>query len=301
MHEQIHALLAYLHTERKLSPSTVGAYRNDLLQFAEFLRSRPGFDDDAGLIAASIDRERIVRYLFYLRDRGYSSASMARKTAALRALFRYLRRIGDIKTDPTVSLGLPDATMALSRTARDTDLLALFAYCENRQTPEGMRDHAMLRLLRATGMRVGEFVGLDVSDVDFSSRRVRVIGRGHRARTLPLDAATLASVELYLQQARPLLTRYVVHQTALVVNRRGQRLTRYGFWSIMKSLARDAGLPSTLTPTTLRLSFASHQLGEGLGLEELRRLLGHASITTTQVYTRLAARQPSTRAVRPVA
>src|SRR5262249_15182332 len=296
-----HALLAYLHTERKLSPSTVGAYRNDLLQFAEFLRSRPGFDDDAGLIAASIDRERIVRYLFHLRDRGYSAASMARKTAALRAFFRYLRGIGEIKTDPTVSLGLPDATMALSRTARDADLLALFAYCENRQTPEGMRDHAMLRLLRATGMRVGELVGLDVSDVDFSSRRVRVIGRGHRARTLPLDAETLASVELYLKQARPRLMRYVVHQTALVVNHRGQRLTRYGFWLIMKSLVRDAGLPSTLTSTTMRLPSASHLLGEGLGLEELRRLLVHASITTTQVYTRLASRQPSTRAVRPVA
>src|SRR5262249_6025424 len=110
MHEQIHALLAYLHTERKLSPSTLGAFANDFLHFDELLPSRPGFDDDAGLIAASIDRERIVRYLFYLRDRGYSSASMARKTAALRALFRYLRRIGDIKTDPTVSLGLPVAT-----------------------------------------------------------------------------------------------------------------------------------------------------------------------------------------------
>jgi integrase/recombinase XerD len=117
---------------------------------------------------------------------------------------------------------------------------------------------------------------------------VRVLGRGNRERSLPLDQATLASIRTYLDQARPFLIRNASGQSALVVNQRGQRLTRQGFWLIMKGLVRDAGLPSAITPHTLRHSFATHQIGEGLDLEELRQLLGHASIATTQIYTQVA-------------
>jgi integrase/recombinase XerD len=150
----------------------------------------------------------------------------------------------------------------------------------------------MLRLLSATGMRVGELVMVDVSDVDFASARVRVIGRGNRERALPLDPLTLASIRAYLDQARPYLTRNASEQQALVVNQRGQRLTRQGFWLIMKGLVREAGLPAMMTPHMLRHSYATHQIGEGTGLEELRQLLGHASIATTQIYSQLAGLTP---------
>src|SRR6185503_5185589 len=166
------------------------------------------------------------------------------------------------------------------------------AFCARRDTLEGLRDHAMLRLLWATGMRVGELVTLDVSDVNLHTGKVRVVGRGNRERELPIDNDTVDSLRLYLSQSRSFLARNSPSETALVVNQRGQRLTRQGFWLIMKAIVRDAGLPLMITPHTLRHSFATQQIGEGLGLEELRQLLGHASIATTQIYSQLAGQSP---------
>ena len=136
-------------------------------------------------------------------------------------------------------------------------------------------------------MRVGELVTVDVDDVDLAKGRVRVVGRGNRERSLPVDQITLASIKAYLDRGRPYLIRNARDQTALVVNQRGQRLTRQGFWLIMKGLVREAGLPAMMTPHMLRHSFATHQIGEGLALEDLRQLLGHASIATTQIYTQM--------------
>ena len=128
-------------------------------------------------------------YFLHLRDRGYSSASIARKTAALRSFFQYLRRKGEVATDPTQGIGSPEFKKPLPRTVEDDHVTALLAFCESRDTPEGLRDHAMLRLLSATGMRVGELVMVDVDDIDFANGRVRVVGRGNRERSLPLDAS----------------------------------------------------------------------------------------------------------------
>jgi integrase/recombinase XerD len=288
MNERIEAFLSYLRGERSLSPNTISAYRNDLLQFAEYLRVEAERQGGTGFALATIDRDRIAAYFLYLRDRGYSAASIARKTAALRSFFQQLRRAGEVTSDPTQGIGSPEVKKPLPRTVEDTQVQALLAFCESRETPEGLRDHAMLRLLSATGMRVGELVVVDVGDIDFANSRVRVVGRGKRERTLPLDEVTLASVRAYLDRARPFLTRNASGQRALVVNQRGQRLTRQGFWLIMKGLVREAGLPAIMTPHMLRHSFATHRIGEGLALEELRQLLGHASIATTQIYTQLA-------------
>jgi integrase/recombinase XerD len=292
MNERIDTFLEYLQGERSLSPNTISAYRNDLLQFADYLRAAAESQGGTGFALATIDRERIAGYFGHLRERGYSSASIARKTAALRSFFQYLRRKGEVPVDPTLGIGSPEFKKPLPRTVEDDHVRALLAFSENRDTPEGLRDNAMLRLLSSTGMRVGELVVVDVDDVDFEAGRVRVVGRGNRERSLPLDATTLASIRTYLDQARPFLTRNAGQQSALVVNQRGQRLTRQGFWLIMKGLVREAGLPAIMTPHMLRHSFATHQIGEGLALEELRQLLGHASIATTQIYTQLAG-QPA--------
>jgi integrase/recombinase XerD len=287
MNERIETFLAYLQAERSLSPNTISAYRNDLLQFAERLRFEAEKQGGRDFALATIDRDMITAYFLHLRDRGYSAASIARKTAALRSFFQYLRRKGDVPTDPTHGIGSPEVKKPLPRTVGDDHVRQLLDFCESRDTPEGLRDNAMLRLLSATGMRVGELVMVDVDDVDFEESRVRVVGRGNRERSLPLDLPTLASIRAYLDQARQYLTRNSPTQTALVVNQRGQRLTRQGFWLIMKGLVRDAGLPAMMTPHMLRHSYATHQIGEGTGLEELRQLLGHASIATTQIYTQL--------------
>jgi len=292
MNERIDAFLAYLHGERSLSPNTISAYRNDLLQFADYLRAEAKRQGGTDFALSVIDRDQITAYFLHLRDRGYSGASIARKTAALRSFFQYLRRMGEVASDPTQGIGSPEVKKPLPRTVEDDHVRALMTFLESRDTLEGLRDHAMLRLLSATGMRVGELVMVDLDDVDFGNRRVRVVGRGNRERQLPLDEATLSSIRTYLERARPFLTRNVPAETAVVVNQRGQRLTRQGFWLIMKGLVHEAGLPAIMTPHMLRHSFATHQIGEGLGLEELRQLLGHASIATTQIYTQLAGQSP---------
>jgi integrase/recombinase XerD len=293
MNERIDAFLVYLEGERSLSPNTISAYRNDLLQFADYLRTEAERQGGKDFAVSTIDRELIMTYFLHLRDRGYSAASIARKTAALRSFFQYVWRKGEVTADPTQGIGSPDVKKPLPRTIDDDQVDALMRFLQDRETPEGMRDHAMLRLLSATGMRVGELVMVNVGDVDFENSSVRVVGRGNRERTLPLDAVTLDSVRLYLDKGRPHLTRNFQEETALVVNQRGLRLTRQGFWLIMKGLVREAGLPAIMTPHMLRHSFATHQIGEGLGLEELRQLLGHASIATTQVYSQLVAGRSS--------
>src|SRR5947209_1421934 len=301
MNERIETFLAYLHGERSLSPNTVSAYRNDLQQFADYMRAEAQRQGGTDFALTTIDRDHITAHFLHLRDRGYSAASIARKTAALRSFFQYLRRKGEVATDPTQGIGSPEVKKPLPRTIEDDHVRALLTYLESRDTPEGQRDHAMLRLLSATGMRVGELVMVDVDDVDLPNGRVRVVGRGNRERSLPLDQVTLDSIKTYLDRARPYLTRNGHEQKALVVNQRGQRLTRQGFWLIMKGLVRDAGLPAMMTPHMLRHSYATHQIGEGTGLEELRQLLGHASIATTQIYTQVAGQPPDERAVTSVA
>jgi integrase/recombinase XerD len=301
MNERIDTFLAFLHAERSLSPNTISAYRNDLLQFADYLRTEAERRGGTGFALATIDRDQIAGYFLNLRDRGYSAASIARKTAALRSFFQYLRRKGEVPSDPTHGIGSPEVKKPLPRTVEDDHVRALLTSLENRETPEGLRDHAMLRLLSATGMRVGELVMVDVDDIDLVNGRVRVVGRAKRERSLPLDELTAHSIKHYLGRGRPYLTRNAREQTALVVNQRGQRLTRQGFWLIMKGLVRDAGLPAMMTPHMLRHSFATHQIGEGTGLEELRQLLGHASIATTQIYTQLASQPTEEPAVTSVA
>src|ERR1700686_3231600 len=197
MNERIDTFLSYLQSERSLSPNTVSAYRNDLLQFAEYLRVQAERQGGVDFALSTIDRDRIAGYFLHLRDRGYSSASIARKTAALRSFFQYLLRKGEVPRDPTEGIGSPEFKKPLPRTVEDDHVRALLAFCESRDAPEWLRDHAMLRLLSSTGMRVGELVMVDVDDVDFESDRVRVVGRGNRERSLPLDAATLASIKDY--------------------------------------------------------------------------------------------------------
>src|SRR4030081_3343660 len=203
MNERIEIFLAYLQGERSLSPNTVSAYRNDLLQFADYLRSEAQRQGGIDFALTTIDRDQIAAHFLHLRDRGYSSASIARKTAALRSFFQYLRRTGEVASDPTLGIGSPEVKKPLPRTIEDDHVRALLSFCEARDTPECQRDHAMLRLLSATGMRVGELVMVDVDDIDLPNGRVLLLCRGNRERSLPLDQVTLDSIKTYLDRARP--------------------------------------------------------------------------------------------------
>src|SRR5438067_8176770 len=158
MNERIDAFLAYLEGERSLSPNTISAYRNDLLQFADYLRAEAERQGGRDFALSTIDRDQIIAYFLHLRDRGYSAASIARKTAAMRSFFQYLRRKGEVASDPTQGIGSPEVKKPLPKTVGDENVQALMSFLEHRETPEAMRDHAMPRLLSATGMPVGELV-----------------------------------------------------------------------------------------------------------------------------------------------
>src|SRR5581483_2715 len=245
-------------------------------------------------------REEVAGFFLSLReDKGYSAATIARKMAAVKSLFHYLMKQGAITANPAADLGSPEVKKPLPRAISVADIDRLMRQTDKKTTPEGLRDRAMMHLLYATGMRVSELVTLDLADLDFEKAAVRCVGRGLRVRTLPVDAKALVAIREYLDRGRPQLARPGAPTSALFLNHRGQRLTRQGFWLIMKAVARESGVTSDVTPHTLRHSFAAHRLNEGLTLPKLRELLGHANISTTQIYTQLKPEQPA-RPIAPV-
>ncbi|MFN8635212.1 MAG: tyrosine-type recombinase/integrase [Chloroflexota bacterium] len=300
--------LQFLAAERRLSPNTLAAYRNDLRQFEVYLAARQhdplgiGATNGTGTngtgIVAPADptiasREQVAGFFLSLReDKGYSAATIARKMAAVKSMFHYLTRQGAVTTNPAADLGSPEVKKPLPRAISVDDVDRLMRQADKKATPEGLRDRAMLHLLYATGMRVSELVTLDLNDVDFDKAGVRCVGRGLRVRNLPLDNRTLIVLRDYLERARPQLLRPGAPTQALFLNHRGQRLTRQGFWLIMKAVARESGVTSEVTPHTLRHSFAAHKLSDGLALPKLRELLGHANISTTQIYTQVKTDTP---------
>ena len=288
------AFLQFLTAEQRLSPNTLAAYRNDLRQFEEYLQSRASgpFGDGEG-DAATSSREAVAGFFLSLReDKGYSAATIARKMAAVKALFQFLMKQGAISANPAADLGAPEVKKPLPKAITVDEVDRLIRQTGRKSSPEGLRDRAMLHLLYATGMRVTELVSLDTGDLDTEANTVRCVGRGARVRQLPVDARAVAAVRDYLDRGRPLLVRPGSPQTALFLNHRGQRLTRQGFWLIMKAVARDSGVTSEVTPHTLRHSFAAHRLSDGLALPRLRELLGHANISTTQVYAQIKGERP---------
>jgi integrase/recombinase XerD len=312
MKHHIEAFLDFLVAERRLSPNTMAAYKNDLRQFEQYLDARArgplGLGPDHangnghsaksdGHVGPSVPREAVAGFFLHLReDKGYSAATIARKMAAIKSLFQHLLRQGLIAQNPAADLGSPEVKKPLPRAISVSDVDRLIRQADRKGTPEGLRDRAMLNLLYATGMRVTELVSLDLGDIDLDGRSVRCVGRGSRVRRLPIEARTCATLRDYLDRGRPMLLRLGATSSALFLNHRGQRLTRQGFWLIMKAVTRDSGVTSEVTPHTLRHSFATHRLSDGLTLPRLRELLGHANISTTQIYTQVKV-EPSDRAV----
>jgi len=294
------SFLQFLAAEKRLSPNTLAAYRNDLRQFEEYLAVRQHdplgtgkTNGNANGIVAPADpttasREQVAGFFLSLReDKGYSAATIARKMAAVKSMFHYLTRQGFITTNPAADLGSPEVKKPLPRAISVDDVDRLMRQADKKGTPEGLRDRGMLHLLYATGMRVTELVTLDLNDLDFERGAVRCVGRGLRVRNLPVDQKSLIVLRDYLERGRPQLLRPGSPTSALFLNHRGQRLTRQGFWLIMKAVARESGVTSEVTPHTLRHSFAAHKLSDGLALPKLRELLGHANISTTQIYTQV--------------
>ena len=264
--------------------NTVVAYRNDLHQACSYLRQQKIENWQ------QVTREHIAAYLLEMREgQAYRPTTIARKLAALKSFFRYLRSTGLIASDPVEQLASPRLQKELPHVLGPEQIESLFQQVEV-DTPTGMRDLAMLHVLYATGMRVSELVSVNLQD--FDAERATVLcpgrnGRSKRERVLPLPAIAVEVTKQYLETARPRLMQRHPDEQALFLNHHGERLTRQGFWLIIKGYARQAGIMD-ITPHMLRHSFAIMMLQGGMELRTVQELLGHAHISTTQVYQQLA-------------
>jgi integrase/recombinase XerD len=272
----VERFLAYLATEQRLSVNTLSAYRNDLRQLIAYLRGQ-------GIAGWAVEPAVVVGFVVWLKEQQYSPASLARKLAAAKRFFAYLRERGIVAADPAARIGSPRVGRPRPKTISTEEIDALLAAPGRRHTPEAVRDAAMFALLYATGMRVSELVALDLDSLDLAARTARCVGRRGRQRVVTFDEQARLLLERYLTAARPALARDS-GTVALFLNHRGDRLTRQGFWLLMKSYASEAGIKSPITPHLLRHSFAAHALSRGAQLREIQQQLGHASITTTQMY-----------------
>jgi integrase/recombinase XerD len=283
--EVIDKFLNYLAVEKGFSPNTIAAYGNDLHQLAGFVEEEAA---RRGTIPpwAAFDRQSMLSYLSDLKERRYAATTVARKVAAIKSFFSFLVAEGMMKDNPTRDVPSPRVGKSLPKPISISQARLLLEQTTKRSTPEAKRDRAMLELLYATGMRVSELVSLDLADIDTEGGYVRCFGKGHKERLIPIHRQAALAVKEYLTQARPHLA-YSDEEQALFLNRRGDRLTRQGLWQLLKGYAKSAELGAEITPHTLRHSFATHMLSGGADLRSVQELLGHANISTTQVYTHL--------------
>jgi len=283
--EAIDKFLNYLVVEKGFSQNTVAAYRNDLHQLAGFVGEEAA---RRGTIPpwAAFDRQALLSYLSDLKERRYAATTVARKVAAIKSFFSFLVAEGMMKDNPTRDVPSPRVGKSLPKPISISQARLLLEQTTKRSTPEAKRDRAMLELLYATGMRVSELVSLNLADIDTEGGYVRCFGKGHKERLIPIHRQAALVLKEYLTEGRPHLA-YGDEEQALFLNRRGDRLTRQGLWQILKGYAKSAELGAEITPHTLRHSFATHMLSGGADLRSVQELLGHANISTTQVYTHL--------------
>jgi integrase/recombinase XerD len=281
--EQIERFLDHLAVERGLSPNTVGAYRRDLARYAEFLRSRGVGDaaaageEDVAAFVASRSAAQVEP------GRRYRASSVARSLAAVRSFHRFLHLEGEAGDDPTAGAVRPKVPRALPRPLSVEEVARVLAAVDE-GTVAGMRDRAALETLYGAGLRISELVGLDVDDLDLDEGSVRVVGKGDKQRVVPLGRYAGDALAGYLTRSRPAMAT-VRSRAALFLNQRGGRLTRHGCATILRRHVQRAGLARRVTPHTLRHSFATHLLEGGADVRVVQELLGHASLTTTQIYT----------------
>lgn len=287
MKEDITRFLAYLSVEKGFSGNTVSAYHNDLSQLASFVE---GDASERGLMPswANLSRQQMLSYLLSLSEKSYAATTKARKIAAAKSFFKFMVAEGKLANNPTENVGSPNVGRSLPKPLSVSQVRRLLEQPAKLPKLEAKRDRAMLELLYASGMRVSELMSLNLGDVDSGGDFVRCLGKGNKERLIPIYRRAALAVEEYVKEARPHLVR-IDEEKALFLNRRGDRLTRQGFWQILKGYAKSAELNEEVTPHTLRHSFATHMLSGGADLRSVQELLGHANISTTQVYTHLTS------------
>lgn len=280
MEQLIEEYLRYLTVERGLAENSLAAYARDLRRITGHLKHA-----GAGAFQ-EVSRGQVARLLLTLREEGLAPRTVARHIASLRGLFRFLLAQGHVKDDPTAHLESTSPWMRLPGVLSQEEVERLLAALVT-SNPRGIRDKAMLEVLYAAGLRVSELVTLRLSDVDLEVGYVRCQGKGGKDRVVPLGSDAQTAVRRYLATSRPHLQKGR-SSPVLFLNRFGRPLTRQGFWKLLRAHAVAAGIDRRVTPHTLRHSFATHLLERGADLRAVQMMLGHADISTTQIYTHVS-------------
>ena len=283
MNEEINDYLHYLTIERGLSLNTRKSYERDLLQYLHYL------EDEQITSWQDVDRYVVINYLEKMHDEKKAPATVTRMITSLRRFHQFLRQERLTDHDPMQHIDTPKKVQKLPSTLSLTEVERLI------ETPDttknlGIRDRAILEVMYATGMRVSELVGLKLSDLHLSLGLVQTLGKGDKERIIPLGDYAIQWLERYLDEARPLLVANP-SETQVFVNHHGTGLSRQGIWKNLKELVREAGINKEVTPHTLRHSFATHLLENGADLRTVQELLGHADISTTQIYTHITKKR----------
>ncbi len=271
----------HLKLERSLSANSVDAYGSDISKLQQFLSMKK-----EPVIPQRVVLQDLQDFLVYLNDLGLSAFSQARIISGVKSFFRFLVYEGELKEDPTDLLEAPKLGRKLPDTLSVHEIDQLFAVIDH-STPEGMRNRAMLETLYSSGLRVSELIGLKISNIHFDVGFLRVFGKGNKERLVPLGKEAMKYLRMYQEEVRVHIDIQSGHEGVMFLNRRGKQLTRQMVFTVIKTLAKKAGSHKTISPHTFRHSFATHLIEGGADLRAVQEMLGHESITTTEIYTHL--------------
>lgn len=282
MTDYVSAYRTYLAEEKHASANTLSSYVRDLTQFQSWLMQKGAMD------LRKVKKDTVSEYLQHLQQIGKSPATVTRSTASIKSFYNYMVQAGTMKSNPAKSVAAVKVERKVPEilTSKEVELFLEQPACVDEK---GFRDHAMLELLYATGIRVSELIGLNVNDVNVTVGFIRCRGKD-KERIIPLYQAAIKALQDYLRDIRPRIVSNE-EEEALFVNMSGERMSRQGFWKIIKYYQEKAGIEKDITPHTLRHSFAVHLLQNGADLRAIQEMLGHADISSTQIYTHILKKQ----------
>ncbi len=278
----VNSFIDDLRISKNLSQNTLASYTRDIRQFLSYLQ-------DVGLNFKTVKKTHIIAYILYLQKQNRATSTILRSIASIRAFYHVLIKNGILESDPTVNLEAPkiDKKLPSILSVEEVDKLLSVPDCS---TSKSIRDKAMLEIIYATGIRVSEMISLNVEDINLELGFVKC--NGPKERVIPLGNSALNSLSLYIKESREVLLKNRVNDS-LFLNFHGERMTRQGFWKIIKYYALKAGIKTEITPNTLRHSFASHLIENGADLKSVQQMLGHSDISTTQIYAEMTKKRIS--------
>ncbi len=278
METWLQQFMKYLELEKGLAKNSIDSYRRDLHTYESFLRAKHVLD------WKKVKEDHLTQFLFDLKEKGRAPSTISRHLASIRAFYSYLLKERLVQKDPTIHMASPKVEKKLPRVLTISEI-ELLLNSPDLMEPAGLRDRAMLELLYASGAKVSEMLSIDVDEVNLVLGFVKCTNKS-KERIIPLGKYAIDTIGNYLKTGRPVFTKQD-EQKALFLNHHGNRLSRQGFWKLIKKYAEKATISTDITPHTLRHSFATHLLENGADLRSVQEMLGHADISTTQIYTQL--------------